>query len=63
MLLNYSVRFPQLYAILRAALTVVIAGKCYILNANHLVLLYSIFWLLFQMTATKFNANYTTAET
>lgn len=62
-LLNYGVRFPQLYAILRAAMTVVIAGKCYILNANHLLSLYSIFWLLSQQTATKFNANYAIAGT
>jgi len=56
-------RFPQLYAILRAAMTVVIADKCYLLNANHLLPLYSIFWLLSQMTATKCNANYATAGT
>lgn len=63
MLLNYGVRFPQLCSIRRAAMTVVIAGKCYILNANRLLPLYSIFCLLSQMTATKFNANYATAWT
>lgn len=62
-LLNYGVRFPRLFSILRAAMTVVIASKCYALNANLLLPLYSIFCLLSQMTASTFTANYATAGT